>query len=359
MDRRISALLANVTVASAALLGGGCFVVDTEHLDDLRNGGADAGMSDAQMPDEDSGTGGEQLNDACGGDIAEYIVLSASTTTPMPVSTRGLSNRISSCGSRDAPGNDGFIAIQVQAGEKWHFHVIPDPSVEDNDRDPFLYLLDSRCRNTACEHSSDACVGSGDEHFAFVAPTGGTWYLGIDDRMAGGGDYLVGAYRLFCDGGEAQHGEACDGSATCNIDCREILDESRSSEQLPNDNEIEANFLEFPATQTLTISGDIGGGNCTYPDVYNFSVANDSTRLVVDILKTDGSTCDSGSLTPFDIVLRNSAGEVRASAQTNATTGCSELRVDGLDAANYFLYLEHDEPLERLIPYRLRITQML
>lgn len=67
MDRRISALLANVTVASAALLGGGCFVVDTEHLDDLRNGGADAGMSDAQMPDEDSGTGGEQLNDACGG----------------------------------------------------------------------------------------------------------------------------------------------------------------------------------------------------------------------------------------------------------------------------------------------------
>lgn len=335
----------------------GCFVVDTGHLEGLGQDD-DAGISTDADTTTDSGTG-DQLNDACGGNIADYVVLRTSTPSQLAFSTRSLSNRVSSCGSRSAPGNDGFVAIEVQAGDQWHFHVIPDPSVAGQDRDPFLYLLDSTCRNTACEHASDACVGAGDEHFAFVAPRNGTWYLGIDDRNEGGGDYLLGAYRLFCGDGEPEHGEACDGGGTCNTECREVLNVGRASEQLPNDNEIEANFLEFPASNALTVSGILGGDACTYPDVYNFAVANDGTNLVMEILKSDGSVCDSGSLTPFDIVLRNSAGEIRAGMQTNASTGCAELRVADVTAASYFVYLEHDEPLDRPVSYSLRITQSL
>ena len=337
----------------------GCAVVSRQHLDELADGG---GGIDAQTS-PDTGTGTDAGPDdtiplvACGNAAAH--VFADSTGGQVRVDTTGLSNRNSSCGSRAAPGNDGFIAIDVVAGEQWHFHVVPDPSVAGQDRDPFIYLLDSTCRNTDCVSFSDQCRGPGDEHFAFVAPSSGRFFLGIDDRNTEGGIYLIEAIKLACGDGTRVHGEACDSTSTCNRDCREIVSVTRPNEQIPDDNEIEGNYIEMPASNDITIGGTIGGDLCVYPDVFNFTMKDGLTTLAVDVLKTDMSVCDNGSYTPYNIILRGTDGSVRAGPQTNATTGCAELRVSGLSATNYFLYVEHAEPLDRPYPYSLHISQSL
>lgn len=349
-------------LAVAAALLGGCVVVNDTHLEELRDAGSgptdaptgtDAPMEDANVPEDLLRT-----VDRCGDSMA--LVLDDSTGGQVTIDTTGHTNRTSSCASRDAPGNDGFVAIDVLAGDQWHFHVIPDPSVADQDRNPFLYLLSEGCDNRDCEHQSDQCQGGGDEHFAFVAPTDGRWYLGIDDRNAGGGRYLLEAVRLLCGDGVKVHGEACDGTTNCSRNCREVLSDTRPAEQIPNDNEIEANEIDFPASGEITISGSIGGDLCIYPDVYTFAVDTADTTLTARILKSDGSACDNPSLTPFDIVLRTAAGEERAGGMTNSSTGCSELTVTGLASGTYLLYLEHDTPIEdRPVTYQLHLQQSL
>jgi len=352
------------TLLMGAILGlTGCFVVTPGHRDDVLGGGqSDGGQSDggdsAVAPPVDAGN--SVLVDVCGDSTADYLVLRDSMP-PFIVDTTGLVNRVSSCGSASAPGNDGFLAIEVTAGDQWHFHVIPDPATAGQVRDPFLYLVlpsGSSCDTRACQHFSNSCEGTGDEHFAFIAPEDGIWYLGIDDAMAGGGVYQIEAVRLQCGDGDKVHGEACDEtSATCNNSCQQILSDTRPNEVEANDNAIEANFVEIPAINNVTLSGTIGGDSCTYPDVYNFRVPIEGSAVSIDILNTDDSVCDNGSLTPFDIVLRNSAGEVRAGPTTNSTTGCAELRVAGLSAAAYFLHLEHATPIrDRVVPYKVRIT---
>jgi len=365
-----------LTLICAASLLGGCFVVSSDHRDQVEaNAGMDTGVprgEDGGPPNDDGGGqdagpgetdggSGNILVDRCGDPDADYEVLRDSEP-PFIVDTRDLVSRIGSCGTGNAPGNDGFLAVEVTAGDLWHFHVIPDPGTPDQVRDPFLYLVlpeGSSCDTRACQHFSNACIGGGDEHFAFVAPEDGIWYLGIDDAMPGGGVYQIEAIRLQCGDGTKVHGEACDETgANCNSTCQQVLSETRSTEVEANDNPIEANFVEIPAaTNSLTLSGNIGGNSCNYPDVFNFRVPTAGTDLAVDILKSDGTICDNGSLTPFDIVLRDAAGEVRAAPMTNPTTGCAELRVSGLSASSFFLYLEHDAPIDdRIVTYNVRIT---
>ncbi len=346
---------------AAALFLGGCFVVTPDHRDDVLGGqmdGGEDGGTDGMVTTLDAGPD-SILVDRCGDDMANYEILRDSRPAFI-VDTTALVNRVSQCGSASAPGNDGFIAIEVTAGDQWHFHVIPDPATPGQVRDPFLYLVlpsGSSCDTRACQHFSNSCAGTGDEHFAFIAPEDGIWYLGIDDAMAGGGVYQIEAIRLQCGDGDKAHGEACDGSGTCNSSCQEILSESRPNEVEANDNAIEANFVEIPASNSVTLSGTIGGDSCTYPDVYNFRIGAEGSSLSVDILNTDGSVCDSSSLTPFDLVLRNAAGEVVGGMTTDAVTGCAQVRQTGLSAAAHFLSLEHATPIrDRVVPYRVRIT---
>lgn len=357
---RLLNLFAGSTLALSTLaLLGGCSIVDDAHLETLRNQ-ADSGSIDSGA---DTGTPVDAgpviaLADRCG--AATAPVFAISTDGQIAVDTRENTNQVGSCGSRSAPGHEGFIAIDVVGGDMWHFHVVPDPSVADQVRDPFLYLLTDGCDSRDCDHSSDSCVGGGDEHFAFVAPNDGRFFLGIDDRNEGGGQYLIQAVKLNCGDGSKAHGEGCDGSATCDTQCHEIISETRPTEQLPNDNEIEANFIEFPASNTITIGGAIGGDLCTYPDVYQFRVTNPGSTLDVVIVKDDGTACDSATLTPFDIVLRGTDGDVRRLGEPNAGTSCSELHVTGLEAATFLLYLEHSTPIEdRQQPYRLRLSLTL
>lgn len=358
LERRFAGLAALTLFAATA---SGCLIVNRQHLDSLEGG--DAGEGEDGGPPSDGGTDGGSglgipLVDGCGDLEANYHVFDDSTGGQLQVDTRGMSNRVNSCGGRESPGREGFIAIDVIAGDQWHFHVVPDTSIPGQNLDPFLYLLFSPaggCDSRDCENASDACQGPGDEHFAFIAPSDGRFYLGIDDRMAvDGGVYLIEAVRLFCGDGAKVHGESCDGSATCDTRCHEVLNESRTSEVIPNDNEIEANAVIMPATGPITLQGTIGGDLCVYPDVYTFSIEDANSALTVRMLQQDLTACTSGAITPFDVVLRNSEGEVRGPATTDAN-GCSILDVSGLASGTYFLYVEHDAPLETPTNYRMQI----
>ena len=361
-----------IAIALSAAVASACAVVNRDHLDQLESSDAGDGM-DATVTPPDTGVdaGPDDLLrviDRCGDTEADYVILDDSTAGQVLIDTTSMTNRVSMCGDRASPGHDGFIAIDVQAGDQWHFHVVPDPSVADNDRDPFVYLLFApagSCDARDCEHNADRCDTGGEEHFAFVAPSQGRWYLGIDDRNAGGGRYLLEAVRLQCGDGVKVHGESCDGEADCDpSSCRTIRSETSPLEREPNDNEIEANLLQFPTSGELTIEGSIGGtteGNafCTVPDMYFFRVQNPATTLAVRMIKDDETPCDSGSLTPFDIVLRGSDGAVRATSTTNAA-GCRELTVTDLDAASYLISLEHDVPIEGpAIPYNMHLALTL
>ena len=346
--------LRSVLVVCLSVALGGCFVVSREHLDNLESG--DSGMDTSNPGDTSMEDTGEvfALNDRCG---QPTPLLRVSTEGQIKVDTRMLANRISDCNGRPAPGNDGFVAIDVTAGERWHFHVVPDPTVSGQDRDPFLYLLPQSCFAAACVNFSNTCTGAGDEHFAFEALNTETVYLGIDDVNPGGGQYEINAIRLDCGDGVSAHGESCDGDANC-MNCRKVLSGATPNEAPPNDNTIEANMITFPASNMLTLTGSIGDdGSCTYPDVFQFTVVNAGSDLNVDFLKSDGFACDSGTLTPFRLVLRQLDGTIVAMGMDSAA-GCEQLIVPDLPAATYFLSIELPTAITST-SYRMRMQLTL
>lgn len=341
----------------ACLFGTGCFIVDgslrpSQDPDMDPQGGTD-------MAGLDLGEDGPRVVDTCGTPDAPYIEL-FDTQSSIRIDTTDLTDQIQSCDSRDAPGNDGFVAVNVTAGQYWHFHLRPDPAVRQ-DRDPFLYLLFSSgtsCDDRQCNFRSDVCQGGKDEHFAFEADQNGVWYLGIDDRMEGGGVYLLDAILPFCGNGERDHGESCDDPASdeCDSQCRNVLSEDRSSEAAPNDNAVEANVLDFPASNMLEISGAIGGDECTYPDVFAFTVPAGGATLAVRALNPEtNDPCFDPTLTPYRYVLRRDDGQVRDGPETDSVTGCAVLDED-LAEGSYNLFVEHAEPFEDLISYKFRIS---
>jgi cysteine-rich repeat protein len=322
-----------------------CAIVNTDHLDDLRDDGdTDAGMQ--MMQDA-----GREFDDTCGQDPPEFELVD--TQMNIAVDTTGyLSDNSSACGA-ETPGADVFLGVRVQAGEFWHFHLAAmTPGLL-----PMLYLTRT-CDARDCEYVSAACSGGQDEHFAFIADAPGLWYIGIDDSMTGGGRYSLSAYRPDCGNNEEEHGEGCDdGNATdgdgCDRRCRTELSETSTMEQEPNDNTVEANALRMPVSNVLDVTGNIGGpGACTYADVFAVSVpANGDVN--VDALNTDGTACTSSALTPFRFALESSSRTIVESGSTDAN-GCAVVRATNLAEGTYFVRVEIITELGTAANYRMR-----
>lgn len=354
-------LLAPSLVGFAALTLSGCFIVDDNLFNSLPGDGQDLGMSTMDTGPVDMGVE-QNLVDLCGDPNADFLVLSG-TLPELVLDTRELSNRSTDCGSLDTPGNDGFIAVDVQAGEYWHFHLVSDPRVTQ-DRDPVLYVLQDTgggC-SRSCGFNSDMCEGTtGDEHFAFEPDQDGRWYIGIDDRMPGGGVYILNVFRPVCGDDLAQHGESCDDTSDplCDRNCRHVLNDTSSTEQLPNDNSQEANFLDFPASNVLTVSGALGGNNCIYPDVYAFNVPAGGARVNVRALDEALQPCTAATLTPFRFAIFNGQGDQVAAPTVDATFNCAILEDIDLAEGAYDLFVQHAPPMEPLtnqVAYRFRIS---
>ncbi|MEO0324800.1 MAG: PPC domain-containing protein [Myxococcota bacterium] len=355
----------------------GCTIADSGPLDDViaAAGSGDLGMDMTDTPDmsdpPDMRTGMEAV-DRCGDDSAFVI---SQTIEQLRVDTRELQNR-ENPPCAPSGGRDGFFALDVQAGEYWHFHLAVDPSVAgQEDLNPVLYLLQEDCDERRCDASrlSNACeVAPGgatsfrDEHFAFIPSAAGRWYIGIDDEGANaGGVYVLDAIRPSCGDGERDHGESCEGEEFCNLDCRFRLNAMNSNEgqNEPNDNREEANALELtplageaPGTLGIEITGDVGPSaqTCDYPDVFTFDVPAGG-QVEVDALERDGSDCSGASPDDFafDLFLEDATGSLRSSRDVDEN-GCPQVDVSSLEAGRYFVRLSDNRAVaDRPINYRL------
>lgn len=344
-----------VAIVAAGFWFSGCTVVDRARLDSLPQPGADGAVPKGNDADVVDGP-----KDGCGDD--ENVQVLVDSTADIVIDTRRMTNRVQECGGRPSPGADAFVAVDVVAGQYWHFHLRTDPTLVQ-DRDPFLYLLQApsggSCDNRMCNFNSDACTGGSDEHFAFVADASGRWYIGVDDRRPGGGVYLLDAFLPECGDGVRQHGESCDepDPTVCDAQCRQIVSAQQPSEQEVNDNATEANFLRMPPTNELLVSGSIGGGTCTYPDYFAVQMPPLGGDLSVLV---DG--CTSGAETPFELLLLTPTGEVRVPPATDSA-GCAALHsnpgggpLGRLAEGLYSLVVRLPSAQEdRPVPYRLRI----
>jgi cysteine-rich repeat protein len=349
MTMRTTLACVMALAATTAAATTGCMVVTTEHRD---------GLADAGSAGRDGGGGqvdaGPRFDDTCGATDPRMIL--RDTTRGITIDSRSFRSSVGmSCGAV-TPGNDVFIAVDVVAGEYWHFHL----STPDTTRNPMLFLTPgTSCDTRNCEYVSAVCTGSGDEHFAFEANANGRWFIGVDDGMMGGSDYTLEAYRPTCRDGRPEHGEGCDDGNMidgdgCDRNCRRELSEMAAVEIEPNDNRREANVLRLPASNALTVSGNIGGpGTCVYADTFGVNVPAGAS-LEVDALNPDGTACASGSLTPFQLSLQNSAGG-NVSMNMRDATGCAIVRATGLTAGVYFVRLAVPTETTIAADYNLRI----
>jgi hypothetical protein len=63
--------------------------------------------------------------------------------------------QVANCAEGLAPGNDGFFAVDMEQGQKFHFHVNAIDAI-----DPVLYVVDS-CDERVCQPLNAAsCPGS-------------------------------------------------------------------------------------------------------------------------------------------------------------------------------------------------------
>ncbi len=360
----------------AAAQLGGCSIVDFGPLNDVIDASTqnpDMTRVDGPAPDldEDMGVEGPVAVDFCGDDTAFVIT---ETVEQLRVDTRELQNRETpTCAP--SGGRDGFFALDVQAGEYWHFHLAVDPSVADQeDLNPVLYLLQEDCDERRCDASrlSNACeVAPGgatafrDEHFAFIPSAPGRWYIGIDDEgNNAGGVYRLDAIRPSCGDGMRDHGESCEGEEFCNIDCRFELSAMNSNEAQnePNDNREEANALSLTAngdgSTGIEISGDIGPSAviCDYPDVFTLDVRDNGSRIEVNPLEPNSEPCTDGSTDDyqFDLFLEDAAGNERVGRAVDANR-CPVIDESDLPAGRYFVRISDKRTdASRPINYRLR-----
>lgn len=332
----------------ALTLASGCAVVNSDHLNSLRDGGGN-NMGEGGMVDA-----GPMFDDSCGATTPRMIL--RGTTRGIQIDTRaGYRSTVSqSCGAT-TPGHDAFIAVEVAAGEYWHFHL----STPDGNRQPMLFLTPaSSCDTRNCQYVSASCTGAGDEHFAFVADSPGRWFIGIDDGASGGGQYTLEAFRPTCGMNGPEHGEGCDDGNRvdgdgCDRDCRRELSTERAAEFEPNDNVAEANALLLTAGNELEITGSIGGmGACTYFDMFSIRVPAGGD-LEVDALQADGSPCPSRSFTPYQLALIGSDQEV-LSMNMQDTNFCSIVRATNLEAGQYYVRVAIPTETSAPADYRLR-----
>jgi hypothetical protein len=314
---------------SLLLAVAGCSLADASRYQALPEGPVDGGTMDADgaTPDPDAGVDAgppDQLAvDGCGDDDV-YVI--TDSEEGIVVDTRPFASDVNSlpgsCGV-SAPGPDAFFAVDVQAGEYWHFHLAVSPTDPDRpNRDPILYLLNASCAETQCSRElfANYCDSAGDEHFGFQFNESGRWYIGIDDGNPSGGLYTLGAYRPTCNGtAPAEHGESCDGEEGCTEDCRRVIDEDSVTESGFSFNVQEANLIRLSAGNELTF---------------------------------EGMTCTGAGASSIQVAIQSRTGMVRA--RSNAVNGCALVTSTFASEGRFFLVVT-DQRADTRLPYAYRL----
>ena len=354
------------------LLLAACTVSDPSILDPLRGDGSVTPEEDATTPTEDMPAPTGIGADLCNAPDDPGSVAIGATTLNMLIDTRTASNSVAlQCGSTTTNGKDRFLPLQVSAaGDIWHFHL----SVVEGDAnvDPVLYLVQEdtspgACNLRNCFQVSDNCIGDGEEHFAFIAPAGGTWWVGLDSvERDTGALYRLSAYRPVCHDEERSHAESCDDAddslcsgAPCE-DCHCVVKEGFETESAANDTIHEANLIEMPTPDpdsNLRIQGQLGSfsGQCAFPDYYLLEVP-DQAGLQMRLIR-GGIPCSAENPIPLTMQLQSKDGLTSRATQAEPGTGCSIVDNDNIDGGVYLLKVTHSDRNDRsVIDYQIDIT---
>jgi hypothetical protein len=355
--RSTAALTGSVCLALS--VAPGCLVVESGPLDRLR--AADAGSSDAPISPDDvpADTGpGNLAADECGN--PDTFLLTGSGT--FEIDSTALDPDFSILGTASG-GNDAFFQFDGVSGEFWHFHLAALTAA----RDPVLYVV--QAAGGVCSSSAvavrDACAGTeGDEHFAFVPPTTGRFFLGIDDGMSGGGRYRLQVVRPTCGNSIAEHGEPCDegmAAPTCDATCHIVLSDIDGTglTSVPpgrhNDTTTEAmNVILAAADPSLDVAGTIPPGDC-YPDVFSIDLLGGARIQVTARNTTTGAACASASEASYALELQNAAGS-RIGGGVDAA-GCPTVDQTLMNPGRYFVWLNATGDRSRPVNYTLRFER--
>lgn len=260
---------------------------------------ADAGAVDSGPPPV---TLGEDCTDDDVPIIDEFNVFLDSDTT----SLRNDYFELATCLGRNATGNDGFFAIDMVAGQKWHFHVKVTPG---STMDPAVYVLSSACDPRECGPGEglNECISGQDEHFSFVPPSTGRFFVGVDNVSGGGEALQVLAVRPVCGNDEKEHSESCDDGNTtpgdgCDETCRTEIPNpvTTLAEVEPNDEPfVNANVVDVTGGP-ITVTGQLGS-KC---DFDSFAIEVPEGGGVLATMTTPGGSPCGGTAPDFRISLR-------------------------------------------------------
>lgn len=376
-SRALSLASHTLSLAAAWLVLGavpGCFVFDAS-LYMQRDGGIDA-----STPETDAGGGDGGGADSGGPDAgAPTVVLADFCTDTVPMleipdgtslaryefDTTSLSNDLGAigCTGRSQPGDDGFFAVRMRSGERWHFHV----RHRDPMSDPSIYVL-STCDERTCtaESGLDVCRTAADEHMSFVAPSTGTFFVGLDNGTTGGFAATVEIIRPTCGNTQREHSETCDDGDVesgdgCDSQCRAEL-ASGASEIEVNDDWFSANVLSVVPGSTFTLSGAIG----SVCEIDTFAIdVSDGGSVRASVLSGAGVSC-SGAVPDMELQLLAPNGLlVRGSGMPRDGNLCPSITdadgfATGLAAGRYYVRVYSlDAELRGRFDYQLRIDVQL
>jgi cysteine-rich repeat protein len=289
---------------------------------------------------------------------------SVSVTMSYAIDTRGLisdvSDQVSTCTSGPQDGNDGFLRVHMNDGERWHFHI----RHPDNGMSPSIYVFDSACDIRGCPAANglDLCGAAADEHYTFVATGTGDRYVGIDAKErgtdgSGGFAAQLDVIHPVCGNGTREHSEGCDPGPDvegddCDASCRVILTDG--------EDEVEAND-DFYAANHIVLGGtttSVNGGLATAceSDIFAFDVAA-PMDVTIDLALQDGG-CPGATALPLslEVLLSESSSSALQTVNADGST-CPSIVLTALAAGTHFIRLRSVEPgVTRNVPYRLTIT---
>ncbi|HJK89302.1 MAG: hypothetical protein CMN31_23300 [Sandaracinus sp.] len=339
---RLSALLL------LAALVGGCDLFPKRLYLEAEDGGAfgDGGAGSALT-----------LAETCVGEVPVVEVDEATVSIDLTELADDV-NDVAACTGDATPGADGFFAVEMEAEEKWHFHV----STRSGDGfDPAIYVLDSACDARRCQPGDaiDVCGDGRDEHLTFVAPRAGTYFVGIDSRLGGPASYQLLIVRPVCGNGELEHSETCDDGNTeagdgCDPRCRVELGAGSAGEMEPNDDFTGANLVQLEVGgDALDVSGQLAS-SCD-GDLYAVETEG-PTSLRVEMLAPGGVDCPADTTPPLALsLLDENAVTVRAVGVVEGESACPVLEAS-FEAGRHFVSLSTMQEDARPLAYVLRMS---
>jgi cysteine-rich repeat protein len=280
--------------------------------------------------------------------------LGASTSISLDIDTnnfKGDFSEVVACVGHDLPGNDGFVALDMVGGQKWHVHVNPVSA----DFDPAVYILAS-CDERACSKVTaiDECGPGKSEHLSFLAPQTGTYFVGIDSAVRGGGVSSVLIFRPTCGNGTAEHSETCDDNNNlsgdgCDSLCRKEFTAASVTELEPNDDPRAANVLAV-AGKSMIVSGLVAS-RCDH-DMYSVTLTQTGT-IRATVSPTTAACGIEGAA--INLALIGADGLTPVSGVTNTLAAdCPSLEGKDLPAGEYFIVIRRPAG-EMSWPYQMQV----